>query len=273
VAADHEPTGTWHYGLIARWWAEFNEADADEVAYLVAAIRRYGEPALDLGCGNGRILLPLLEACLDVDGVDVSQDMVDLARGAAEAAGFNPVLVAQSKQDLDLERRYRTIFMVGVFEIGGNRAWDRESLRRAFDHLEPGGTLLINHELPYSGLDADRWSRWLPTRSITFPQAWPEAGDRRRLADGDEIELVARRISFDPLAQHETLEMRATLWHDGAVVRKETSRLHESLYFAQEIVALLEAAGFVGIEIESGYTGGPAKPDDPVVTFVAHRPH
>ena len=267
-----DATGTWHFGLIARWWAEFNEPDPAEVAYLTAAIRRYGEPALDLGCGNGRILLPLLQAGLDVDGVDVSEDMIALARGAAERAGFNPGLIAQAKQDLDLQRRYGTIFMVGVFEIGGNRAWDREGLRRAFDHLVPGGTLLINHELPYSGLEADRWARWLPTRSVSYPEPWRETGDRRRLADGDELELVARRVAFDSLAQRETLEMRARLWRDGVVVREETSRLDESLYFAQEIVALLEATGFDGVDIESGYAGTPADPDDPIVMFVAHRP-
>ncbi|MBI2781453.1 MAG: methyltransferase domain-containing protein [Chloroflexi bacterium] len=273
MSTDRDATGTWHYGLIARWWAEFNEPDPIEVEYLVSAIRRYGEPALDLGCGNGRVLLPLLEAGLDVDGVDVSEDMIDLARTAADGAGFKPMLLVQAKQDLDLDRRFQTIFMVGVFEIGGTRAWDREGLRRVFEHLLPGGTLLINHELPYSGLESDRWARWLPTRPVQFPEPWREPGDRRRLADGDELELVARRISFDPLGQRETLEMRARLWHNGAVVREETARLDENLYFAQEIVALLETTGFEGIEVQSGYSGSPAGPDDPIVMFVAHRPH
>ena len=272
MPSSHDATGTWHYGLIARWWAAFNEPDPAEVAYLTAAIRRYGEPALDLGCGNGRILVPLLEAGLDVDGVDVSGDMIELARDAAERAGHHPSLSVQAKQDLDLARRYGTIFMVGVFEIGGNRAWDREGLRRAFDHLVPGGTLLINHELPYSGLESERWARWLPTRTTTYPEPWREAGDRRRLTDGDELELVARRIAFDPLAQRETLEMRARLWRDGSVVREETSRLDESLYFAQEVVGLLASTGFEDIDIGSGYSGEPARPDDPIVMFVARRP-
>ena len=66
--------------------------------------------------------MPLLEAGLDVDGVDVSEDMIDLARAMPPSEpAIQPMLVAQAKQDLDLSRRYRTIFMVGVFEIGGNR--------------------------------------------------------------------------------------------------------------------------------------------------------
>lgn len=272
MTGNRDATGTWHHGLIARWWAEFNEPAPEEVAYLTAAIRRYGEPALDLGCGNGRILLPLLEAGLDVDGVDVSEDMIALARQAAERGGFHPMLSVQAKQDLDLGRRYGTIFMVGVFEIGGNRAWDRECLQRAFDHLIPGGTLLVNLELPYEGLEAERWARWLPSRSVTYPEPWRETGDRRRLADGDELELVSRRIAFDALAQRESLEMRARLWRDGVLVREETSRLEESMYFAQEVVGLLNSTGFEDVEIEAGYSGAPAGPDEAIVLFVAHRP-
>ena len=41
-------SGTWHYGLIARWWAEVNRPEVAEIAYLRAAIARFGEPALDL---------------------------------------------------------------------------------------------------------------------------------------------------------------------------------------------------------------------------------
>ncbi len=110
--------GTWHFGLIARWWAEFNVPEAAEVAYYGAAIRRYGQPALDLGCGTGRILLPLLAEGLDVDGVDISPDMVAYAASRAQAGGHAPHLVAQALHELDLPRRYRTIYVCGVFGLG-----------------------------------------------------------------------------------------------------------------------------------------------------------
>jgi hypothetical protein len=66
----HPDTGTWHYGVVAQWWAEFN-VDGPEVDYFKTIIQRYGEPALDVACGTGRLLLPYLRAGLDVDGCDV----------------------------------------------------------------------------------------------------------------------------------------------------------------------------------------------------------
>jgi ubiquinone/menaquinone biosynthesis C-methylase UbiE len=264
-------SGTWHYGLIARWWAEFNAAEPEELAYFRAAIRRFGEPALDLGCGTGRILMPLLRDGLDVDGADVSADMIATAEAQAAKAGFKPRLTVQPMHELDLERKYRTIYMCGAFGLGGRRDHDREALRRAYRHLEPGGGLLIaNHAFPYAA-DEKGWARWLPAHRDGIPQAWPAVGDRRTASDGDEIELLSRLAELDPLEQRRTLEIRARLWRGDQIVKEEAYRLKESLYFAQEVLVLLEEAGFRDVAVEGGYTGLPATADDTTVTFVARK--
>jgi 2-polyprenyl-3-methyl-5-hydroxy-6-metoxy-1,4-benzoquinol methylase len=61
---------TWHYGLVAQWWAEFNVAKREELAFYQRCIRRFGQPALDVACGAGRLLVPLCQAGLEVDGCD-----------------------------------------------------------------------------------------------------------------------------------------------------------------------------------------------------------
>ena len=223
-------SGTWHHGLIARWWAEFNVAEPEELAYFRAAIRRFGEPALDTGCGTGRILIPLLTGGLDVDGSDISADMIALTEAQAKKAGFAPRLTVQPMHELDLGRAYRTIYMCGSFGIGGRRDHDREALRRAYRHLEPGGALLIaNYEFPYADRDEKGWARWLPGHRVGIPHEWPTEGDRRRTSDGDEIELLSRLAELDPLEQRRTLEMRARLWRGGQMVKEETYRLKQSL--------------------------------------------
>ena len=74
-------------------------------------IERSGEPALDVGCGTGRLLLDYLRAGIDIDGVDNSPEMLALLREKAAAVGLSPALHLQEMQDLDLPRRYRTIIV------------------------------------------------------------------------------------------------------------------------------------------------------------------
>src|SRR5262249_22331503 len=51
-----------------------------EIDYFRTFVER-GQPALDVACGTGRILIPLLQAGLDADGCDISPDMLALPRG------------------------------------------------------------------------------------------------------------------------------------------------------------------------------------------------
>ena len=263
-------TATWHYGLVARYWNEFNVAEPAELAWYRAAIERHGQPALDAGCGTGRLLLPLLRAGLEVDGVDVSEDMLRLCAERARAEGLAPRLVAQPLHRLELDRRYRTVYLCGVFGIGGSRADDLEGLHGIHRALAPGGALMIEHELPYAGLDEERWARWLPGRRGDLPRPWPAAAERRRAADGDELELISRLAEFDPLALRHELELRVRLWRDGAVVEEEAPRrLVENLYFVPEIELMLRTAGFTEVEVTRRWSDEPAGPDDAGVMLVA----
>ena len=135
---------TWHYGIVAQHWAEFQNysVDAPEIAYYQRFIEHYGQPALDVACGTGRLLLPYLRAGLDVDGCDISPDMLAHCREKAEREGFRRALIPQAMHELDLPRTYRTIFVCGSFGIGGTRQQDALALQRFYEHLTPGGVLL-----------------------------------------------------------------------------------------------------------------------------------
>jgi SAM-dependent methyltransferase len=164
---------TWHYGVVARWWAEFNVSGA-EIAYFRRFVEDDGQPALDVACGTGRLLIPYLQAGLDVDGCDISADMLALSRERAEREGLSPNLYEQAMHRLDLPRKYRTIIVCGSFGLGGNRDHDLEALRRLHAHLLPGGTLLLDNEVPYAG--PRQWRYWLKDERGSLPEPWPAEG-------------------------------------------------------------------------------------------------
>ena len=264
-----EQPQTWHYGLVARWWAEFNAPDPDELAFYRSIIEQDGQPALDLACGAGRLLLPLLSAALDIDGCDISPDMLAYCREAAARQGLTPRLFEQAMHDLDLPRSYRTIYICDSFGLGGRRDHDAVALQRCYEHLVPGGTLVFSHYLPND--DPRRWPFWLPEQRQQLPEAWPEEGTRKRTASGDEIELRARAVDLDPMEHRLTLEMRAGLWREGRLVAQEDRLLQENLYFRNEILLLLADAGFAEVSVRAGYSVRQPTADDTMLVFIARK--
>jgi SAM-dependent methyltransferase len=263
----HAEPQTWHYGLVARWWAEFN-LDGPEIEYFRRFVEA-GQPALDVACGTGRLLVPYLKAGLDVDGCDISADMLALCRKRAESEGLSPPnLYAQALHALDLPRRYRTIVVCGGFGLGGHREHDAEGLSRLFRHLEPGGVLVLDNKVPYAA--PRMWPYWLEEKRRKLPTPW--RGDRRVGSDGAEYELRSRIVDLDPLSQRVVLEMKAAMRSDGELEIEEEHVLEMTLYFTNELLLMLEAAGFVEVDLRAGYIDAPPTSDADFVVFVAKKP-
>jgi len=262
---------TWHYGVVARWWAEFNR-DGPEIDYFRPFVEA-GEPALDAACGTGRLLIPYLHAGLDIDGSDISRDMLALCRERAEREGLEPpTLYAQAMHELDIPRRYGTIVVCGAFGLGGHREHDAEGLRRLYEHLEPGGVLVLDNEVPYASSPSHWWKYWLKEGSAELPRPWREKGERRVGSDGAEYELRSRIVDFDALSQRITLEMRASMRRDGELLVEDEHVLVMTLYFTHEVQLMLERAGFVDVELRAGYTGAAPTSGDDFVVFLARKP-
>ncbi len=260
---------TWHYGLMAKWWAEFNE-DGPEIAYFQRFVES-GEPALDVACGTGRLLIPYLKAGLDVDGCDVSPDMIALCREKAERAGLSPNLFVQPMHKLDPPRTYRTIFVCGGFGLGSDREQDSEALRRFYDCLEPDGTLVLDNENPY--VTEYPWRYWVKSERTGLPREWPPLDDaeRRRGSDGAEYALQSRVVDIDPLEQRATYETRAGMWLDGEPAREELHTLHLTYYFTNELRLMLERAGFVDIVLHGDHLEEAPTRDSDFVVFIAKK--
>ncbi len=261
---------TWHHGLVAAWWGEFNDDfRAHEIPYFERFVAEGGGPALDAGCGTGRLLRPYLRSGLEVDGCDKSADMIAVCREKAAAEGLRPDLYVQALDQLDLPRRYRTIYVCGTFGLGSDRRRDAHALERLRDHLEPGGTLLVDMEVPWA--DARLWHLWPREARAALPESASPPGKRRRASDGTDYAMSSRVVDLEPLRQRITLEMRAERWRGDELLGAEEHTLHINLYFVPEVRAMLEAAGFGHVEVHGEHERRPATGDDDFVVFVARR--
>lgn len=259
---DFAAATTWHYGLVARWWALFRH-DGPEIDFF----RRYvaeGQPALDVGCGTGRLLVPYVRDGLDVDGADASADMIAYCRQAASEVGAVPKLSVQPVHELDIDRRYATVLMCGTFGVGTVGDQDAEGLQRVLAHLEPGGTFVMDYET------ADGWvPRVSPGDDSDAP---PGDGERRRGPDGDDYALRQHVVAVDDSGRRMRREMRAWRWRDGELVDEERHALTYVLHRPGEIVDMLGDAGFVDIDVVGGYDGDTPSPRHSFLVYIARKP-
>ena len=255
----------WHYGLMAEYWAEF-KTEASEAPFFTACVERYGQPVLDLGCGTGRVLLPLLRAGIDIDGCDISADMIRLARQAATREGFAPNFYCQPMHKLEVPRRYRTIYICGSLGLGGSRDNDLETLRRCHAHLEPDGGLVFNRQMEYASREA--WEDWLSESRSKMPEPWPERGSPRVAKDGSQHFMQIRLLDVDPLEQTYAREVHLEKWIDGKVVTEEDYVLHGSLYLKQELMLMLRVAGFNEAFVRGSYTDEEATSKDGELVYL-----
>lgn len=120
--------------------------DELETVELLSDLAR-GGPVLELAIGTGRIALPLAERGLQVDGIDLSEAMVEQLRQKKGGAGLRVVI--GDFADVPIEGDYRLIYI--VFNTFHNLLSQDEQVRcfeNVARHLTPDGLFLIEAGLP-----------------------------------------------------------------------------------------------------------------------------
>lgn len=102
----------------------------------------------------------------------------------------------QALHELVLPRHYQTIVACGVIGVGVSRQQDFMALQRCYDHLLPGGLLILDGLPAYA--EARLWPLWRKDARNHLPEPWPaEIG--KVPADGREYELhYGRFCVYDP---------------------------------------------------------------------------
>lgn len=249
-------------GLMAQAWDVLrgDTSDWPDRAFYLARIREFGEPALDVGCGTGRLVLDYLAQGVDIDGVDNSVEMLEICRAKAAQLGLEPALFQQRMEDLDLPRRYRTICVSSSsFQLVLDPEDARRTLRRFREHLLEGGALVM----PFLVLGRPGWP---------LEEAWTKEAVR----PGDGV-LVRRRAwaRYDPQTQLEHTRDVYELVRDGEVIASETHERSPATrgYTLEQALELLAETAFDVRSVGGGFTDRAYDPEhDDLFTITAVRP-
>lgn len=255
--------GLEYTGLMAEGWDPLRgdtSAWADRAFYL-SLIRAVGQPVLDVGCGTGRLLLDYLAHGIDIDGVDISPDMIAILRAKAGDAGLDlhgRVHLADM-ETMELPRRYQLVIVPSAsFQLVLDPQQAAAAMDRFFACLDAGGTIAmawidIEHDHP-GGAD-ERFVKEAP------------------LADGSTLRRTYRAW-FDASTGLEHTDDLYERLHDGVVVdvQRQVRSPATRHYSWSAITAVHEAAGFELPRFLSPSTMAAAEPNDRVAMTVARRP-
>jgi ubiquinone/menaquinone biosynthesis C-methylase UbiE len=138
----HLPCPVWMQGLLDNPLTE-QIAGVEKIARLVDI--RPGMYVLDVGCGPGRLTIPLAKVVGDsgeVWGVDIQDEMLDIARQKADreqVKNVHLVHMAIDQGQLPGEKFDRAIMITVLGEIPDKQS----ALREIYHSLKPGGILSI----------------------------------------------------------------------------------------------------------------------------------
>ena len=236
---------------------------ADDLDLYRGFAAQAGGPVLELGCGTGRVLVPLAEAGFTVTGVDLSGGMLALAEGAVARAGVagRATLVRDDIRTLARlgEARFALTFSaINSFLHLETRADQLAALGAARRHLVPGGLLILDLFPPHPAVLLEYDGRLI--HAATYRD--PRTGERIDKFSASAVDLAEQRI--------ETTFFYDRTRADGAVER--VAAPFALRYIARfELDLLLERAGFAAIQVFGSYDLDPFTPASERMIAVARR--
>jgi SAM-dependent methyltransferase len=202
----------------AAQYYDANPTIPDDLAFYTARLPSADTAVLELGCGTGRVLLPLAAACGSISGLERSPAM--LARGLQklQAAGMPPTKARVELGDIThfaLGRSFDLIIApYRVFQLLETAAQVEGLFRCVRAHLAPAGTCILNVFHPQGGFERvqQEWERV------------PEVCVWEATVDGVRLRYDEHRMRLDPATQTlypELIYSRAVgdTWIEDAVLK------------------------------------------------------
>ena len=239
-------------------WENARTVGRRDVRFWVDLARRADGPVLELGCGTGRLSLPVARVASRFVGIDRSAKMLErVRRRFRRARPGRATLVRGDIRSLPFRRRTRFQLVMAPYGMLQSLLRDSDltaTLHAAAGVVAAGGRFVIDL-VP----DLPRWEEYRRRASLRGPTT---GGRHLNLVESVRQDRRRRRTVFD---QEFTVRTGSRL---------ETHRF--SIAFrtltVRQITNRLERAGFRIDAVLGGYRGAPWHPDADVWIILAGRP-
>ena len=202
------------------------------VPFVKDLLNKHGKNSvLELGIGTGLFAVPLHEAGFDIEGLEISQVMIEVVGQRAPGLKVHK----GDMRDFTVNRRYDAILALSsVLVFVANEQEIKQCLQRCYDHLHPGGILLLE----------------LPNHSVEIGHS---NNSQEIHQTSDQSTIVVIQSAIEGQDWNET-------WHvyknNGAGLTYEEVVCQEFLYKPEVLAAQLGEVGFEVVETGGDLLGG-----------------
>ncbi|MBH0229224.1 class I SAM-dependent methyltransferase [Halobacillus yeomjeoni] len=208
---------------------------------------------LEPATGTGRMLIPLLQKGVDIEGFDSSSDMLGICRKNCEEKNLNPKLFEATMESFSVNMEYDAIIVpTGTFLLLHRREESIKALKNFHRHLRSGGKLIIDillqSEISLGKVSTKSWE----------------------CKNGDLITLENKIVEVEYVQQYTISYGRYDRWRNGKLIESELERFPLRWYGIEEFVMILENVGFKDLVISADYNRGLyPNSSNQIVTFEA----
>jgi SAM-dependent methyltransferase len=247
------------FDSIAPFYDLFYEGRDDDLQMYGDFAMGASGPVLELGCGTGRVLVPLANEGHQITGLELSPAMLSAAQAKVDAAGVNDrvTLIQGDMRDFEISSRFAlAIIPINTFMHCYDTEEQLSCLGCVHRHMQSGGQLVVDvyHPDPQSLLEADG-------RLICD-------GTTRSRQTGNLIQrLYTRRLDLANQTQYITFildELEA-----AGTVRRTLFPFRMRFVYRYEMELLLRTAGYNLEAIYGSYDLEPFESDSERMLFVA----
>jgi DNA-binding CsgD family transcriptional regulator len=248
---------SWEYGTLATEVYEFDKPVGRpfaDVEYYTGLLADVSGPILEPATGTGRILIPLLEAGHQVDGLDSSPQMLACCRQHCRDRSLDPVLrEADMTVFVQLAAYEAVIIPAGSIALLDGRKATLQALTCFRDSLVPGGRLVVDVPVPRLAAGHEAMRYWRRGSCL-----WT---------------LQTMHLEYDPAANQTTRFLRYDKWQDGTLRMTELQTFRLQHWNCREFEDLLAETGFTHVLVAADYENAATpRAADSVWTFHATVP-